>query len=257
LSMVTVSASPLATTCRRCALRALESPRRQLSVSTSSPLRSIPPRIIATENDSKDGYPRSDSPDVYQHQQHHTKEPSSSMSSTERLYVDMKGRLGPRKSPGFVEAYEVHTSQVSTKMLSRIRLHPRPALSAQLPVSPSDLLHSDTVIEVNETSTSAIESCISAAMHRLELHQSDHSTSSKTNEKTAIPHDQYMWLSSILEFQFSKQQLVLYGTQRGLGQSRLQRTKLTDCIAIILDEVWNFEKEPELPPGESLVTKST
>jgi hypothetical protein len=226
-------------------------------VPASSPRRGIPPRIIATENDPEDGHPRNDPPDVYQRQQQHTKEPSSSMSSTERLYVDMKGRLGPRKSPGFVEAYDFNTNQVGTKMLSRIRLRPRPALHAQLPVSPSDLLHSDTVVEVNEISTSAIEACISAAMHRLELHQSDHSTSSKNSEKTAIPHDQYTWLSSILQFQFSKQQLVLYGTQRGLGQSRLQRARLTDCIAIILDEVWNFEKEPELPPGESLVTKST
>lgn len=254
--MVAMSASPLAVTCHRCTLRALQNVKRQLSVSASSPLRNIPPRIIATENDGKDGYSRNDPPGVYEHQQQHTNEPSSSMTSTERLYMNMKGRLGPRKSPGFVEAYDVHTNKVGTKMLSRIKLRPRPALRAQLPVSPSDLLHSDSVVEVNETSTSAIEACISAAMHRLELHQSDHSTCSNS-EKTAIPHDQYMWLSSILQFQFSKPQLVLYGSQCGLGQSRLQRAKLTDCIAIILDEVWNFEKEPELPPGESLVTKST
>ena len=243
--------------CRRCALRGIQNVGRQLSTGISTPLRAMPPRIIATENDRDDAYEQFSDPGSNQLrkskiQTMHSKD----VASTERLFKDMYGRLGRRKIPGFVEAFDALENQVGTRMVSRIRLRPDSALQAQLPVSPSDLLHSETAVEVSEVATAAIETCISAAVDRLGLYPSSRTDASNLGDKTAIPHDQYMWLSSILQFQFSKQQLVQYGIQRGLHPSRLRRARIADCISIILDEAWKFEKEPELPRGESLVTKS-
>ena len=77
-----------------------------------------------------------------------------------------------------------------------------------------------------------------------------------SSEKISIPHDQYTWIASILEFQFAKHQLVDYGRQSGLTKSHLLKAKTSDAIGMILKEVWNLEKEPELPHDETLVTKS-
>ena len=262
--MVASSLSSL-TICSRCALREVQNVGRRLSTGTSTPLRAMPPRIIATENDPDHPYPQLEDvhdqqfPDADSTQLRKSKSQtlhSRDIPSTERLFKDMYGRLGRRKVPGFVEASDALENHVGTKMVSRIRLRPDSALEAQLPISPSELLHSETAVEVSEVATAAIEACISAAVNRLELYPPSRTDASKFGDKTAIPHDQYLWLSSILQFQFSKQQLVQYGIQRGLQPSRLQRARIADCISIILDEAWKFEKEPELPRGESLVTKS-
>ena len=65
-----------------------------------------------------------------------------------------------------------------------------------------------------------------------------------------------MWLCSILEFQFSKSQLVEYGCRYGLVKSQLWRLKTMDAIQYMLEKLWNFEKDPEILLGEELVTKS-
>jgi hypothetical protein len=93
-------------------------------------------------------------------------------------------------------------------------------------------------------------------VERLELYSSqDHSTT-HPKDKVTIPHDQYTWLISILQFQFAKSQLVDYGHKSGLKKTHLLKAKTLDVIKMILNEVWNLEKEPELPPDENLVTKS-
>ena len=102
----------------------------------------------------------------------------------------------------------------------------------------------------------AIEGCISAAIDRLELYPARNDVNPRPKDKITIPHDQYTWLSSILRFQFTKSQLVDYGQKYCLKKTHLVRENVPDIIKMILLQVWNLEKEPELPPDKTLVTKS-
>ena len=225
----------------------------------------MPPRIFATEQDSQDLDPlfrkvlsqRSTVAGQNARCSKSAEMPSKSVSPTERLSKEFKDRLGLRKFPGFVEASEAFERQVGTRMLSRIRLRPTLPIEFSLPISSSELLYSDAEAEASDSTMDAIEACISAAVRRLELYPVSKTSDSSPQGTISIPHDQYTWLSSILRFQFSKQQLVQYGILRGLKQSHVQKARLVDCIRMILDEVWHFEKEAELPPGEPLVSKST
>ena len=39
-----------------------------------------------------------------------------------------------------------------------------------------------------------------------------------------------------------------------MKKTHLLREKTPDAIKMILDKIWNLEKEPELPPDETLIT---
>ena len=177
-------------------------------------------------------------------------------SSTERLSNEFRTRLGRQRPAGLLEAANAMYAQTGTTMLSRMIAKLNNDLPHLNQVAPADLLQAEENIETRDTILAAIDRCVSAALERLELTAPPRDSSPRSSEKISIPHDQYTWLASILEFQFAKHQLVDYGHQSGLTKSHLLKAKTSDAIGMILKEVWNLEKEPELPPDETLVTKS-
>jgi len=165
-------------------------------------------------------------------------------------------RLGRQRPVGFLEAANSIHAQAGTTMLSRMITKPSNDLPPLNQIAPADLLQAQENVETRDTIMAAIDGCISAALERLELSAPSRDSTQRLSEKISIPHDQYTWLASILKFQFAKHQLVDYGHQSGLRKSHLLKAKTSDAIEMILKEVWNLEKEAELPPDETLVTKS-
>jgi hypothetical protein len=123
-------------------------------------------------------------------------------------------------------------------------------------ISPQELLESADIPEAEGDVLDAIEECVKAALRRLNAFR-PLETPGNSQERIPIPHDQYMWLCSILQFQFTKSQLVEYGHRHGLVKSFLTTLKTMDVLNQILEQVWNLQKEGELPPDEALITKRT
>jgi hypothetical protein len=183
----------------------------------------------------------------------------SQAPSDERLNDEFKKRAGFNRRKGLLARARLPSKngQKSSLMLPRMR-RASVALSNDR-VAPADLLQPSEDLDTDESIFAAIDSCISAAVERLELLQSTNRselTGSPPKAKVSIPHDQFIWLCNILEFQFTKSQLVHYGYKCGLTKTRLNREKTPDGIKMILEKVWNIEKEAELPVDETLVTKS-
>jgi hypothetical protein len=221
-------------------------------------------RIFSTEADTEeDYYPREDgarressSAEKQKRYQEWVEKRISLAPSEERLSNEFRVRSGGHLPRGLLKVAKPPSTEPikRTRMLSRVRKNSEPLL--QNPINPSDLLRTQEPSESDESIFTAIETCISSAIDRLELYRPDGGSGSRPSEPITIPHDQYMWLCHILQFQFAKSQLVMYGHRCGIVKSHLQREKTTDVIKAILDKVWNLDKEPELPPDEALVTKS-
>ena len=121
-------------------------------------------------------------------------------------------------------------------------------------VSPDDLLQRSDISESEETITLAIESCVRTALHRLAV-PGVQGAVVHPGDSQLLAHDQYLWLCTILKYQFTKHQLVLYGAKCGLVKSQLARLRTDDAIRLILDKVWNLKKEDEIPSDGTMVTK--
>ena len=256
------SSIPVIGICRLCFLRGYQ--RRHLATSANASARPVPLRIFATENDQDDAYPVFDDdgrsePSKEEKQQRYEKwleTRNRLVSSNERLATEFRNRVGRHQPAGLLTAAEAFHTPIGTTTLSRSRGRPDSSLMPLVHISPAELLHPQENVEINDTIFGAIEGCISAAVERLELYSSRDDSSTHPKDKITIPHDQYTWLTSILQFQFAKSQLVDYGHKSGLKKTRLLKAKTLDVIKMILEGVWSLEKEPELPPDENLVTKS-
>jgi len=177
----------------------------------------------------------------------------TTLSSTERLSQDFRRRIKTRRLHDTRDLV-TRTSHAPSvvKLRGRMPVESNTLLSRK--VSPLELLQKPETDESVEAINAAIEGCLRAALQRLddpELHdsQSLHETIRR------VPHDQYLWLCSILKFQFTKAQLVNYGTACGLIKSHLIRLKTDEVIHTILKIIWKLEKEDELPSDETMVTK--
>lgn len=242
--------------CRECFLRGFH----QATVSigdAATRSKSVPLRIFATEADSdrenqslfRRGPDSLDPSTDHQRYQNFGQAPSA-----ERLTNDLRTRVGRLRRRGpFQLTKSAPDLKTKTKLSSRMPLESKP-VSLNV-ASPTDLLQPPQGLET-DTILTAIDGCFSAAMERLEISPIRTNRQSPSAGKTSIPHDQYMWLCNILQFQFTKSQLVQYGKTYGLAAVRLRREPTTNVIMTILDDVWNLEKEPELPPDEDLITKS-
>ena len=222
--------------------------------------RAVPLRIFATENVGeqdyanfgvhKSGIVRDEKERRYQEwlQMRLSQAPPN-----ERLSRELKIRVGKSRPRGLKRAVDSFSSPPENTLISRTRS--RQDTIPILRIDPSELIRSPKAPDSEDAIYTAIENCIGAAIDRLELyHHQD--TRDLAKNPISIPHDQYTWLSSILQFQFSRQQVIGYGTRAGLKKSHLQKCKTGDAIALILQRIWSLEKEPELPPDETLVTKS-
>jgi hypothetical protein len=180
--------------------------------------------------------------------------------SDERLKREMILRGGSNDRPrGLLAAAKLPSDNGPTSRISS-RMSTASVEVAKDRLAPADLLQPSEDFDTDESIVAAIDGCVSAAVERLELlHSTNRSESleSPPKEKVSIPHDQFIWLCSILQFQFSKTQLADYGYKSGLTKSHLLREKTPDMIKTILEKVWNLEKEAEVPADEALVTKST
>lgn len=248
----------LKTICRSC-LSAVRQCRDIATVSGASN-KAVPLRIFTTENvGDKDytnfGVEKSEivRDEKERRYQEWLQTRLSQAPPNERLSRELKFRVGKSRPRGLKRAVDSFSSPPENTMISRTRS--RRDTIPILRVDPSELIQSPKAPDSEDAIYTAIENCIGAAIDRLELyHQQD--TCNLAKNPISIPHNQYMWLSSILHFQFSKQQLIGYGTRAGLKKSHLQKCKTGDAIALILERIWSLEKEPELPPDETLVTKS-
>jgi hypothetical protein len=257
------AAMPVIRICQRCLSRGHQ--QRSLVTSANGSARPMPLRIFATENDlDDDGYCAFDnnatgevSKEEKQRRYGEWLERRNTLvSSNERLATDFRKRVGKYQPAGLIDALEAVKTPTGTTMLSRMRRRSDRSLAPLLQVTPGDLIQTQENVETKNTIIADIESCISAAVHRLELYPSQDHSNPHPKNKITIPYDQYTWLSSILQFQFTKYQLIDYGQKSGLKKSHLLKIKIPEIINVILDRIWNLEKEPELPPDETLVTKS-
>jgi hypothetical protein len=246
--------------CRECLLRSF----RQITTASDAPTapKPVPLRIFATEADSNAGGRSSGlaaefaPSDVSAATRHHRTPDTvpARAPPAERLNSDFKSRVGPpRRRSAFQSPNSKRDPEPRVRISSRVPAY-LPEVSN--PATPTDLLQPPEGLET-DTLLTAIDGCLSAAMVRLELSSSDTNSQPRSPGKTCIPYDQYMWLCNILRFQFNKPQLVQYGQKYGLGKNRLMREKTEVVIRTILDNLWNLEMEPELPPDEALITKST
>lgn len=246
--------------CRECLRRSLH----QLSTAgdASAASKPVPLRIFATEADS-DGENRSfirtaefglspNSPD--RQDQAWPNKFSAQAPPAERLSNDLKNRAGrPRPRSAFELTKSPTSPKAPIRMSSRMPVKSNPiSFNA---ASPTDLLQPPEGLE-KETILAAIDACLSAAMDRLDLSTADTNPQPSSPGKRSVPHDQYMWICNILQFQFSKNQLTEYAQTNGVAKVRLTRECTATVIRIILNDIWNLEKEPEPPPDEALITKS-
>lgn len=256
------SSIPVNWICRRCILRGCQ--QRTFSTGTIPSTRPVPPRIFATEENADDAYrllanngtPERTKAEKQKRYDEWLEKRFQLASSTERLSNEFRKRLGRQRPAGLLEATNGIYAQTGTTMMSRMIIKPNNDLPPLNQVAPADLLQAQENVETRDTIMAAIDGCISAALERLELSGLSSDSTQRSSKNISVPHDQYIWLASILEFQFAKHQLVDYGHESGLRKSHLLKAKTSDAIGMILKEVWNLDKEPELPPDETLVTKS-
>jgi hypothetical protein len=244
---------------RRCLQCNFQRPRRHTSGSSNSH-KKVPLRIFSTGDDTADirltTRHTSEAAQAKREKRYQewVKEQLARTPSVERLRNDFSKRLGELLPRGLLEASRYTRMQTGPRLRNRVRVGS--VLENPQKVTPEELLQSPEKVETKETIIEAIETCIFAAVKRLELFDSNGDVSIPTKDRKSVPHDQYLWLHNILQFQFSKVQLIDYGHSRGLIKTKLRREQTTDVINTILDRVWNLEKEPELAPEEGLVTKS-
>jgi hypothetical protein len=227
------------------------------------PNRAVPLRIFATENVSDDVYAnfgvgRSElaREEKEKRYQEWLDKRVADAPPNERLSRELKSRVGKSRPRGLKKAVDSFYSPADTTTITRTRIRRDTSLTPLIQIDPTELIQAPMAADSEDSIYDAIESCIAAAIDRLELYPQQQNTRDHATDRITIPHDQYMWLSAILQFQFSKQQLVGYGTRAGLKKSHVLKCKTSDAIALILDKIWNLQKEPELPPDEALVTKS-
>ena len=243
--------------CRECFLRRFH---QAGSIGDAAvPSKSVPLRIFATEADSDRETqslfrtPGSLQPSKISADQRY-QDLRQSLSS-ERLTNDLRRRVGRVRPLGPCQSTEPTSNpKAKTRLSSRLPLQSKPVFRNV--ASPIDLLQPPQGLET-DTILTAIDGCLSAAMERLELSSVGTNRQPHSAGKTSIPHDQFMWLCNILQFQFTRSQLVQYGKTYGLAAARFRDKQITNVIMTVLDEVWNLEKEPELPPDQDLITKST
>jgi hypothetical protein len=247
--------------CRSCLSRAYQ--YRGVASVGGTPTRAVPLRIFATENLSDDVYAnfgvgRSElaREEKEKRYQEWLEKRVAQAPPNERLSRELKSRVGKSRPRGLKRAVDSFYSPAETAMITRTRTRRDASLTPLTQIDPAELIQAPKAADTEDAIYDAIESCIGTAIDRLELYPQQQNNRDHATDRITIPHDQYMWLSSILKFQFSKQQLVGYGTKAGLKKSHAQKCKTSDAIALILDKIWNLEKEPELPPDEALVTKS-
>lgn len=253
---------PVIRICPRCLLRGYQ--KRNLATGSNTSTRPVPLRIFATETDpdevhrafDNNGRPQSSKEEKQRRYEEWLGKRHQLISSNERLASDFRKRVGKYAPAGLLVALEANNAPTGITMLSRMRQRSESSLAPLIQVAPADLLNVQENVETKDTIMAAIEGCISAAVDRLELYPSRDDSNPHPKDKITIPHDQYTWLSSILQFQFTKSQLIDYGQESGLKKTHLTKVKTPEVIRMILDQVWNLEKEPELPPDETLVTKS-
>jgi hypothetical protein len=246
--------------CRQCYLRWFQ--RRSLATWTTTSSKTVPLRIFATE-DHTDG-PFCKTPErkserfqTEERKNNHEKlKRQFSISSDERLSSEFRNRVGIYRPRGLLEKADAINTQRGPTLRSRIRVRPEFESSSASTVTPMDLIQTQENAETRESIRAAIERCINVAIDRLELRPSQENTGSRPKNKITVPHDQYMWLCSILEYQFSKSQIIDYGHWSGLAKSHLRKAKAIDAVRMILGRVWNLETEPESVPNEDFVTKS-
>lgn len=244
--------------CRQCYLLWFQP--RSLATWTTVSNKTVPLRIFTTEDDADGAYNKSEGRKTErpQEKRRYSREKPKNQhditSSDERLSSEFRNRVGRYRPRGLLEKADAVNNQTVPTLRSRMRV--RPEFNSTSTVAPMDLVQTQESAETKEGIRAAIEGCINAAIDRLELRSSQETMHSHPKNKITVPHDQYMWLCSILEYQFSKSQLVDYGHWAGQEKSHLQKAKTIDAVRTILGRVWNVEKEPELPPNEPLVTKS-
>jgi hypothetical protein len=253
------STLPALRICWRCCNRSLQQPNFSTSVNTSP--KPLPLRIFSTEDVEEDYYSRKDGvrgDSSKAERQERYKEwigkRVSLVPSDERLSEEFRARSGGHQPRGLLDVAKrlITDRPTRTQMLSRMRTV-KGSVSRNA-INPVDLLRPPEPSHTDDTILTDIGTCISAAIDRLQLYKPNE-ISSPTG-RILIPHDQYLWLCHILQFQFAKHQLIMYGYRHSLVKSHLQRQNTTDVIRKILETVWNLEKEPPLPPDEALVTKS-
>jgi len=245
--------------CRNC--RLVTNYYRGVATVSGPSNRAVPLRIFTTENLGNQDYPNLEiskyglpTDEKEKRYQEWLQKRLAQAPPDERLSRELKMRVGKSRPRGLKRAVDLLTSSSENKVITRTRSRRHTVPTMQ--IDPSELMQSPKAEDSGDTIYSAIENCIAAAIDRLELYHHQQDIRDLANNPISIPHDQYMWLSSILQFQFSKQQLVDYGAKTRLKRSQLQNCKTADTIGQILEKIWNLEKEPELPPEEALVTKS-
>lgn len=247
--------------CRKCYLCLFQ--QRTFAAVAKSPQRSVPLRIFETEVDPESALPNDRNKraeESRRSKERHSRKPSpeyvEQMSSAERLSNELRYRLGRHPPKGLVEAANAVNSREGLRLSSRMPTRPAPSPTESASITATDLIQKQEDRESEETIFAAIERCIATAIERLELYAAEEPICSLQKGRITVPYDQFSWLSTILQFQFTKTQLVNYGQRSGLSKTRLHQAKMSDAIDIILDKVWNLEKGPELPSDEALVTKS-
>ena len=244
--------------CRSCLSRASQC--RGVASINETQNRAVPLRIFATENVS-DNVSTNFSADLAREDkgrryQEWLQKRMAEAPPNERLSKELKTRVGRIRPRGLKKAVDSLFSFAGTSLRTRTRNRRDTDLTPVTQIDPNELIEVPKTADSEDAIHDVIENCIVAAIDRLELYPQHHEPRDLASNRITIPHDQYVWLSSILQFQFSKQQLIRYGAKSGLKKTHLQRSKTPDAIALILDKVWDIEKEPELPPDEALVTKS-
>jgi hypothetical protein len=178
---------------------------------------------------------------------------SKTLTSTEKLSRDLRKRLQGRRHD---EKRDLVTrfSKPGTTIKLRGRTPSGQTTSISNRISPVELLQNPEGTESDNSMNIAIESCLRTALYRLQL-PSLNLPGSIPGTVRSIPHEQYLWLCSIVNLQFTKPQLVRYGTTSGLFKSHLLRLKKEQVIDEILRKIWKVEKEEGTSSEESMVTK--
>jgi hypothetical protein len=235
--------------------------RESSGSAVTTPTKSVPLRIFAVDQEAIEASRPTAAIEAEKEKRYQEwlEKQGPQAPSDERLNDEFKKRAGSHKRKGLLARaiFPSTNGRKSTLMLPRMT--PASVAVSNDRVAPADLLQPSENLDTDESIFGAIDGCISVAVERLELfHSTNRSESpeSPPKAKVSIPHDQFIWLCNILEFQFTKSQLVHYGYRCGLTKTHLSREKTLDGIKMILEQVWNIEKEAELPVDETLVTKS-
>src|SRR5262245_34203596 len=181
---------PVSRACHVC-LKVNQSTRLVSSLSS----KPYPLRIFATGSDidghrqAKGGKPNARLPE-----KHDVK-----YTSAERLSHEFRIRASRRSSSPRDGTQARAGNPTEGRLQSRMPLRFYPTIAKKM--SPRDLLQSPLVPETEDGIVTAIEACVRAALDRLQVFKSSQ-TQPLPSKAVSIPHDQYMWLCSILQFQF-------------------------------------------------------